>query len=149
MAEKYHSSAFFSLSSILHPVFSYIFFFIYISNVIPFPGIPLGATYPIPSPAASMRVFPHPPTSTSVPWHSFTLGHPAFTGPRASPPIDARQGHPLLHMQLEPWVPPWVLFGWWFSPWELWQGCVCVCVCVWLVDIVVLPVGFQLLHSFP
>ena len=23
-------------------------------------------------------------------------------------------------MQLEPLVPPCVLFGWWFSPWELW-----------------------------
>jgi hypothetical protein len=23
-------------------------------------------------------------------------------------------------MRLEPWVPPCVLFGWWFSPWELW-----------------------------
>jgi hypothetical protein len=23
-------------------------------------------------------------------------------------------------MQLEPWSPPCVLFGWWFSPWELW-----------------------------
>jgi hypothetical protein len=22
-------------------------------------------------------------------------------------------------VQLEPWVPPCVLFGWWFSPWEL------------------------------
>ena len=31
--------------------------------------------------------------------------------------------------------PPCVLFGWWFSPWELWK--------VWLVDIVVLPMGLQ------
>jgi hypothetical protein len=30
--------------------------------------------------------------------------------------------------------PSIVLFGWWFSPWELWR--------VWLVD-VVLPMGFQ------
>jgi len=28
-----------------------------------------------------------------------------------------------------------VLFGWWFSPWELWE--------VWLVDIVVLPMRLQ------
>ena len=40
----------------------------------------------------------------------------------------------LLYMQLEPWVPPCVLFGWWFSPWKLWV--------VWLVDIV-LPMGLQ------
>ena len=30
---------------------------------------------------------------------------------------------------------PCILFGWWFSPWELWV--------VWLVDIVVLPMGLQ------
>jgi hypothetical protein len=49
-----------------------------------------------------------------------TLGHWAFTGPRASLPIDVWQGHPLLHMQLEPCGPPCILFDWWFSPWELW-----------------------------
>jgi hypothetical protein len=55
-----------------------------------------------------------------------------FIGPRTSLPIDAWQGHPLLHMQLEPCV----LLGWWFIPWELWgRG--------WLVDIAVLPMGLQ------
>ena len=39
---------------------------------------------------------------------------------KASPPIDVQQGHLLLHMKLEPWVPPCVLHGWWFSLWELW-----------------------------
>jgi hypothetical protein len=58
---------------------------------------------------------PPPP----LPWHSPTLGQRAFPGPRTSPPIDTQLGHPLLHMQLEPWVPPCVLFGWWFRPWEL------------------------------
>jgi hypothetical protein len=40
-------------------------------------------------------------------------------------------------MKLEPWVPPCVcvLFGWWFSPWELWG--------VRLVDSVVLPMWLQ------
>jgi hypothetical protein len=41
----------------------------------------------------------------------------------------------MLHMRLEPWVPPCVLFGWWFSPWELWG--------YWLVYIVVSPMGLQ------
>jgi hypothetical protein len=49
------------------------------------------------------------PTPTSLPWHSPTLGHRAFSGPRASPPINDLLGHPLLHMQLESWVPPCVL----------------------------------------
>ena len=53
---------------------------------------------------------------TSLSWPSPTLGHRAFTGPRASPPIDVKQGGPLVHMQLEPLIPPCVLFGWWFSP---------------------------------
>lgn len=44
------------------------------------------------------------------------MGHRAFIGPIASPPLDDRLGHSLLHMQLDPWVSPCVLFGWWFSP---------------------------------
>ena len=70
----------------------------------------------------------NPPTPASLPWHSPTLGHRAFTRPRASPPINDLQGYPLLYMQLKPWVAPCVLFGWWFSPWEL-MG-------YWLVHIV-------------
>jgi len=57
---------------------------------------------------------------TSLPWHSPTLWHQALAGPRTSIPIDARQCHTLLHMWLEPWVTPYVLFGLWISPWELW-----------------------------
>jgi hypothetical protein len=59
-------------------------------------------------------------------WNSPTLGHPAFTGSRASPPIDAQQGSAQIHMQLEPCVPPCVFLGWRFSPSELWR--------VWWVD---------------
>jgi len=57
---------------------------------------------------------PIPPTHSLPPHYPgifSTLGKRAFTGPRASP-IDARQCHPLLHMWLEPWVPPYVLTGW-------------------------------------
>ena len=77
----------------------------------------------------------HPPTPDFLSWHSPTLGHQVFTGPRASPPTDVWQGHPLLHIQLEPQNPPCVLFGWWFSLWELW-GC-------WLVNTVVPPMRLQ------
>ena len=45
-------------------------------------------------------------------------------------------------MQLEPWVSPCVLFGWWFSPWEFWGLGV-----VWLIDVVVLPMGLQTLSA--
>jgi hypothetical protein len=36
--------------------------FIYISNVIPFPGFPSATPHPIPPPPASMKVLTHPPT---------------------------------------------------------------------------------------
>ena len=42
------------------------------------------------------------PTPASLSWHFPILGHRAFIGPRASPPIDIQQGLPLQHMQLEP-----------------------------------------------
>jgi hypothetical protein len=62
------------------------------------------------------------------------LGHQTSTGARASPAIVARWGYSLLHMQLASWIPPCILFGWGFSPWELWV--------VLIVDIV-LPMGLQ------
>jgi hypothetical protein len=72
-------------------------------------------------------------TNTHIPtflsWHSPTLEHRAFTVPRSSALIDAQQSHPLLHMQLESWIPLCVLFGWWFSPWKIW-GYWMVCIVV-------------------
>ena len=45
--------------------------------------------YPITPLSASMRVLPHHlPIPTSPLWHSPTLGHQAFTGPRISLPTD-------------------------------------------------------------
>jgi hypothetical protein len=72
-----------------------------------------------PPPAAFMTVFPLT--------HPLPLPHPGIplhwgiepSQDQGPLPIDVQQGYPLLHMQLEPWVPPCVPFGWWFSPWEL------------------------------
>jgi hypothetical protein len=86
----------------------------------------------IPSP---FTLLPNPPTPASWTWHSPKLEHRTFTRPMASTPIDDRLGHPLLHILLEPGVPPCVLFDWWSSPRELWG--------YWLVHIVVLPIGRQ------
>ena len=72
-------------------------FFIYISNVFPFPCLPSRNPHLLLSPA-TMRVLPHPPTPIFLPQHSPTLGHQTPSGPRGSPPIDAPQGHSLLHM---------------------------------------------------
>ena len=116
-------------------IFLYLQFKCYPLSRSPTPKLPI----PSPLPLLLWGCSPtHPPTPTSLPWHSPTLGHGVFTGPRASPLIDVWQGHPLLHMWLEQWVPPCVLFGWWFSPWELWD--------IWLVDTVVLPMGLQTLQ---
>jgi hypothetical protein len=62
------------------------------------------------------------------------LGHRTFTGPRASPPIYRWLGQPLLQIQLEPWVPPCIIFGLWFRTRALWE--------YWLVRIVH-PMGLQ------
>jgi hypothetical protein len=55
-------------------------FFIYISNVVPFPSFPSEKS-PILSP---IPLLPDPPTPASWPRHSPILGHRTFTGPRAS-----------------------------------------------------------------
>jgi len=105
--------------------------FIYTSNIIPFPCFP-SITLLSHSPSTCFYEGVPPPTHLLLPasllWHSPTLGHGALVGPRASP-IGTQQSHPLLHMQLEPWVCPCVFFG--MVVWEL-----------WLVDIVVL-MGLQ------
>ena len=48
-----------------------------------------------------LSLHPNLPNPASWPWHSPILGHRIFTRPRASPTIDGRLGHLLLHMQLE------------------------------------------------
>jgi hypothetical protein len=78
---------------------------------------------------------PQPTHSYSWPWHSPILGDRNLTGPRASPPTDNQLGHPLLHIQLEPQLPPCVFFNWWYSSKELWG--------YWLVHIDVSPMGLQ------
>jgi hypothetical protein len=118
------------MDAVTGSLYIYLIFSLYISNIILFTGFPSENPLYHPPPPT------HQPTHfTTLAWHSPTVGHSAFSGPRAFPPIDVQQGYPLLHMQLEPWVPPCVLFGWWFSPWELLE--------YWLVHIVDLPMSLQ------
>jgi hypothetical protein len=78
----------------------------------------------------------HPATPTSLSSIPLHWGiYSAFIGPRTSPSIEVWQGHPLLHMQLEPYA----LLCWWLSPWEFWG--------IWLVDVIVLPKGLQTLST--
>jgi hypothetical protein len=78
-----------------------------------FPLPPLGCSPThIPSPAPPLQHLP-------------MLRHQTSTGPRASPPIAVRQGHPLLHMYLESWISPCILLVWWSSlslHWAVWTA---------------------------
>jgi hypothetical protein len=112
----------------------FIRYFIYISNVIPVPDPPPKKTHPPPIPSP-LPLVNNLPTPASCPCHSLVLEHRAFTGPKASPTIDVWLSQPLLHMELEPWFLPCVIFGWWHSPWKLWGYL--------LVHIVVPPMGLQ------
>ena len=112
--------------------FFLLFFLLHISNVIPLSWFLLWKS-PIPF---HLPLLTNVPTPTSWPWNSPILGHRAFTRPRTSPSTDDLLGYPLLHVQLEPRVPPCIIFGWWFRPRELWG--------YWLVDIVVPPMGLQI-----
>jgi hypothetical protein len=103
---------FFFLTCILHLCYLFILsyfllniFFIYILNVIPFLSFPSENPLSPPPPPAPQHTHSH-----SWSWHFPILGHRTFTGPRASPPIDGRLGHLLLHIWLEPQVPPCIFF---------------------------------------
>jgi len=98
-------------------IFYWIFSLFTFQMLSPFPVSPQETPISRPLPLLLWGCSPtHPPTPASPPWHSPTLGHLAFTGPRASPFTDDRHCCPLLHMWLEPWVPPCVLFGWVLVP---------------------------------
>jgi hypothetical protein len=87
--------------------------FFYISKDILLPGCPSTNSLSHIHPPAFKRMLPNPPTfSAPLIQHLPTLGHQTSTGPRASPPTDVRQCHPLLHMYVEPRVPPCILLGW-------------------------------------
>lgn len=89
------------------------------TRFIPFPGLPSGRPHPITPTPASKRVLAYPPTHihlpTFPPWHSPTLEHRTPSSPRAIPPTDIKEWHPLPHVWLEPWDPPCSLFGLWSS----------------------------------
>jgi hypothetical protein len=91
----------------------------------PFPVTPSQTSITFPYPFASMRGLLLPLSHSCL---------TALTFPYTAALSHTRQGHALLHMGLEVWVPPCVLFSWRFSLWELWV--------VQLVN-VVLPTGLQ------
>jgi hypothetical protein len=100
---SYSNSFFFLFFSLLNGYFIYLYFKCYALS-----WFPLWKPLPHPPSPCFSDGAPHPPTHpftpAFLPWHSTTLGHQAFIGPRSFPPIDGWQGHPLLHMLLEPCV---------------------------------------------
>jgi hypothetical protein len=110
---------FFAISHIPLMFFVFVFvligYFLYLRfKCFPLSRSPLWNS-PICSPSFCLyKGAPHPPTPVLKPWHSHTLRHQTLSGPRASPPTDVQQGHPLPHM----WPAPWVFFGWCSSPQE-------------------------------
>ena len=78
-----------------------------------------------------------PPPTHPLPPHPSSIPLPCGI----QPPQDQGPPLPLMPIRqssatywLELWIPPCVLFGWWFSPWELWVVC--------LIDLVLL-MGLQ------
>lgn len=67
----------------------------------PYHPSPLPSPLPVWECSSTNPLSPVPPLQ-----HPPRLGHQPFTGTRTCPPIDVRQGHPLLHMYLESWISP-------------------------------------------
>jgi hypothetical protein len=112
-----------------------LFFYYYLFSLFTFQMLSPFLVSSLKIPYAPLLPAPQPTHSHFLAWPSPILGHRIFARPRASPPIDGQVGHPLLHMQLETWIPPCVFFDWQFSPREFWG--------YWLVHTVVLPIGLQ------
>jgi hypothetical protein len=91
--------------------------FICISNDIQPPVTPPPTPHPTsvlsPLPFVYIRVLPYPPTlpRPTTPASSYS-GASNLPRTKALPPIAVQQGHPLLHMYLEPWIPSGTLLGW-------------------------------------
>jgi hypothetical protein len=124
MLQVFHL-AFFLRRVYLDPIFHAFFFFSFLKigyflylhlKCYPLSQFPTSQKPPIPSSlpllqwGCSSTHSPTPISSPSIPLHWGIYW--AFIGPKTSPPIDAWQGHPPLHMQLEPCL----LLGWWLSP---------------------------------
>jgi hypothetical protein len=62
----------------------------------------------------------HPYSIVPLLQHPLTLRHQSSPGPNGSPPIAVRQGQPLLHMYLKPWITPGTLLCWWSRLCENW-----------------------------
>ena len=80
------------LSNLLHPHLFYCFLLFWIFSLFTFQMLSPFLVPPQKTPSShssTLALLTSPPTPTSWTWHSPTLGHRTFTGPRASSPIDS------------------------------------------------------------
>jgi hypothetical protein len=103
--------------------FYWLFYLFTFQMLCPFLVSPPKTPYLIPLPSAFMGGAPTP-THWLLPHCSGVPLHWAIKPSQDQWPLLLLmpQVHPLLHMHLEPWISPCVLFGWWFSPWKFWGG---------------------------
>ena len=99
--------------------------FVYISNDIPlsiYPSATTPSTSSLSPPFSLDESAPptHPHSPAPPLQHPPTLGYKTSLGPMASPPNDVGQGHPVLHLCLEPKILLGTLLGWWSGLWENW-----------------------------
>ena len=111
--------------------------FIYISNIIPlqvfFLKVPFHRPHSLPLRGCSPTLTcPHPP---SHPGNPLLWGIEPLQAQEPFLPMMSKQGHPIPHMWMEPWVPACVLFLVVLSLGACGQGM------FWLVDTVVPSVG--------
>jgi hypothetical protein len=123
----YAENTFFLSSFLIFSLFTFQMLFPYLVSPLEIPCLILPlSTY--------VRVLPHPPTHSRLPTMAFPYtvasslhrtkdlsSHWCLTRPSSA------------NYEAGPMGPSKCTLGWWFSPWELWQ--------VWLVGIVVLPMG--------
>ena len=102
---------------------SFIILFIYISNNILLAGYP-STTPPVPPSSpfpiiclyedVSSPINPLQPHCSSIPLH---WGIKPLQDQWPPLPLTSDKA---IHMYLEPWPPPCIIFAWWFSLWKLW-----------------------------
>lgn len=101
---------------------------------------PLETFSPISPAPASMKMSPLLPTHSYLTVLAYTEASSLHRNKGLYSHWCQKSPSSVLYIWLEPWIPPCVLLGWWFSPWELWG--------VWPVDTVADSMGLQT-HSGP
>jgi hypothetical protein len=110
-----------------HPCLCFSFFityFIYISNVIPLPSFPF-ITPLSPTPSPCLYEGAHQSSHLLLPQHPSVFPYPESSSLHMTKELPSqwcltRPSSDTYPAGVTGTCPPCILFGWWFSPWELW-----------------------------